>query len=113
MAAFTVKTRSGPQVRRERFGELTDALDHLRATVQNLADGAHGRTLSPPLMRDFEPVQQVHGRIELSGPGLRAGVDVRGDGSSEAFTGRLRKRLVEQLPGEDAVDALRRTLRER
>jgi hypothetical protein len=53
----------------------------------------------------------VVGRLELSGPGgLRAGVDVRGDGSSEAFTGRLRRRVVAQRDGESAYEALRREL---
>ena len=59
----------------------------------------------------MDPVQIVVARVEVAGPRrLRAGVDVRGDGSSEAFTGRVRRRLVEQRDGESAYDALRREL---
>jgi hypothetical protein len=53
----------------------------------------------------------VTGRFELRGPGVRCGVDVRGDGSAEAYTGRIRKVPVAADPGETAVQALERTLR--
>ena len=63
------------------------------------------------LGREFEPVQQVAARGELKGPrGLRAGIDVRGDGSAEAWTGRFSKQLVEQQRKEDAYAALRRVM---
>jgi hypothetical protein len=65
------------------------------------------------LLRRFDPVAQVVGRVELAGPGrLRAGVDVRGDGSSEAFRGRVRRRLIKQRQGESACDALARNVGE-
>lgn len=61
--------------------------------------------------KSFAPVQQVAARGELRGPsGARAGVDVRGDGSVEAFTGRVRRSVVALEPGEDAFAGLRRVL---
>jgi hypothetical protein len=55
----------------------------------------------------------VVGRLDVAGPHrLRAGLDVRGDGSTEAWTGQLRRQVVEPREGESAVDALRRTLAE-
>jgi hypothetical protein len=65
------------------------------------------------LGREYEPVQQVAVRGELRGPGrLRAGIDVRGDGSAEAFTGRVVRRLIESHGTEDAWAALRRVVSE-
>ncbi|MDX6728089.1 MAG: hypothetical protein QOK49_2894, partial [Baekduia sp.] len=61
--------------------------------------------------REYAPVAQVAVRGELRGRnGLRAGVDVRGDGSAEAFVGRIVRRVVEQADGEDAWSALRRVV---
>jgi hypothetical protein len=111
-AAFTVVVRSGAKVRKQRHGELTDALAAIERISAELADGASARPAGGTLIRKLEPVQQVIGRIELRGPGrMRAGVDVRGDGSTEAYTGRVRRQLVEQRRRESAVDALRRVLR--
>ena len=111
---YKLMVRSGGRVRKERFGELGDALAALRRHGEEFERSADGRARGGGLIRRLEPVQQVIARLELSGPGgLRAGVDVRGDGSSEAFTGRMRRSLVEQRRREDAYDALARELRAR
>jgi hypothetical protein len=108
---YTVTVRSKAKVRKARHEDLADALDALERAARELAARAGARPAGGTLIRKIEPVQQVMGRVELSGPGrLRAGVDVRGDGSSEAFTGRVRRRLLEQRRRESPYDALRREL---
>jgi hypothetical protein len=109
--SYRITVRSGPKVRHDRFAELGDALDGLEHRGRELQRQANGKPAGGRLMRRFDPVQLVVARLELTGPRrLRAGVDIRGDGSTEAFTGKLRRRLVEQRPGESAYDALRRRL---
>jgi hypothetical protein len=105
-----MKTRVGAKVERVRFDRLHSALDALERRGRELQDEAGSRVVDTRLGRRFEPVQQVVARLELGGAGVRAGVDVRGDGSCEAWTGRIRRRLVEQEKRETAYDALRRTL---
>ena len=108
---YTLTIRQGPKVIRERYAELDAAVGAVEERGRELERGAYSRPVGGSLIRRIEPVQQVVARLELRGPGrLRAGVDVRGDGSSEAYTGRVRRRLVEQKAGEDAYGALRRAL---
>ena len=97
---------------RIRFQELGDALAALERRGEELQSDAGARTVELKFMRKVEPVQQVVARLELAGPSrLRAGIDVRGDGSAEAWTGRVRRRLIEQLDGETPYDALRRSVK--
>jgi hypothetical protein len=111
MRGYSLKTRSGAKVERSRFHNLGEALAALERRGGELQGGTDARTVDLKVGRRFEPVQQVVARLELSGPRrLRAGIDVRGDGSAEAWTGRVRRTLVEQLPRESAYQALRRAL---
>lgn len=107
---YTLTIRHGAKVTRERYTDLADALTAIEDRGAELEGSAHAKPRGGTLIRKLEPVQQVVARLELSGKGLRGGVDVRGDGSSEAFTGRMRRRLIEQRRQETAYEALRRTL---
>ena len=108
--AHRVVVRSGPRVERLDAGSLDAALELIEERARALAGGP-GRKAVDLRYKSFEPVQQVAHRLELSGPRrVHAGVDVRGDGSVEAWTGRLRRRVIEQQPGESPYAALRRTL---
>ena len=110
--SYTLVVRSGSKVARERHSDLGEALRALEERGRELERQADGRPVGGGLLRRLEPAQQVVARLELRGPGrLRAGVDVRGEGSTEAFTGRLRRTLVEPRADESTYDALRRALR--
>ena len=107
---FRVTVRRAGKVEREEAATLDAALALLRSRGEAAAAGPR-REAVDLRMRRFEPVQQVALRLELRTPqGRRAGVDVRGDGSAEAWTGRIRRGVVAPEAGEDVYAALRRVL---
>ena len=111
---YTLTIRTGPKVERERFDALDAALDALEARLAPL----QGRSLRDTVdlrYREFAPVAQVAVRGEVAGPGrllaaVHGGVDLRGDGSAEAYTGRVRRSLVKPRKGESVFAALRRAI---
>ncbi len=111
-ARYRLKIRSGSRVERHRFTDRHAALEALEARADSLAGGASAGLIDLRA-RQFEPVAQVVARLELAGPQrLRAGLDVRGDGSVEGYVGVLRRQVIEQRPGESPYDALRRAIAE-
>ena len=111
---WRLTVRASHRVERSQFDALAEALDALAARGRELAAEAERKPVDVKIRR-FEPVQQVIGRLELAGPerllpSVAVGVDVRGDGSSEAFRGRIRRTLLDQRSGEDAFAALHRAL---
>jgi hypothetical protein len=111
---WRLTVRIGPQVERRRFTVLQDALDALEARARELARDAPLGAVDVKFKR-FDPIAQVAARLELAGPErliprVRAGLDVRGDGSTEAYLGRITREVVKQDNGESAYQALRRAL---
>jgi anti-sigma factor RsiW len=110
VARYTITVRRRGATDRERFDDLDAALGALEQRLDVL-QRTERRGTERGLSRTYDAVAQVAVRGEVAGPGgMRGGVDVRGDGSTEAYTGRWRRRLVERAPGETAYDALRRAL---
>ncbi len=83
----------------------------LTARVEEWVDSVAARPVGLKLRR-YEPAQQVVARVELAGPQrrfatVRAGVDIRGDGSTEAYLGRVSKRLLDPAQSDDLLAAIR------
>ena len=110
MARYTLTARVSGEVRHERFDTVDEALDGLERSGHSLQGQADADSVGGSLVRRYEPHQQVVARLEVSGRGVRAGVDIRGDGSAVAFTGRFRRRVVARENGETSYDALRRAV---
>jgi hypothetical protein len=100
-------------VKREGFASLDEAIEALERHARLIQ--SEGPLDEVGALRDFEPGEQVHARLELSTGGLlrgrrEAGVDVMGDGALVPYTGVIRKRRLEPRDGERAFDALREAL---
>ena len=112
MSGYRLTVRQGPRVRRERFATLDEALVALEARAKEIREA--GPLRPRKMIRDFEPGDQVAGRVEISTGGFlrkgtEAGVDVMGDGRLVPFAGGMRR--AELDPGRDGpFAAVRRAL---
>jgi hypothetical protein len=109
LSAWRVTVRTGPKVERVHAESLDEALDALELHARAAAN-TERRPAVDMHVRRYEPADQVAVRAELRGRGVAAGVDVHGDGSVAAWTGRVRRRAVEAQDGESPYEALKRTL---
>jgi hypothetical protein len=101
--SYRVTVRRGPRVSHEDWDTPEAAI----AAVARHVENAPGRAAVETFGRRFEPGDQVAARIEVKGQGVRAGVDVRGDGTLQAWEGRVFRK---PLPGDDALKALRQSV---
>ncbi|MGH2832968.1 MAG: hypothetical protein ACRDK2_09345 [Solirubrobacteraceae bacterium] len=112
---WTLTLRNGPHFQRLHFDSLLGAMTALEQRLDELAPHAKREAIGV-FKRQFDPVRQVVVRAEISGPGgwraPRGGVDLRGDGSAESYTGRLRRRVVKLRADESPYEGLRRELEE-
>jgi hypothetical protein len=111
---WKLTVRAGPKVTRSTFAAVAEALDELEARARELARTAPEEVVDAKFKR-FEPAEQVVARLELAGPqrlvpSVRAGIDVRGDGSIEAYRGRVRRRVIADRGSESPFTALRQTV---
>jgi hypothetical protein len=111
---WKLTVRTGPKVQRQSFDTLEEALAALEQRARELSGAAPDRPVDAKFRR-FEPAERVSSRLEVSGPerlvaSVRGGVDVHGDGSVQAYRGRVRRQVVEPRKGESAYAALRHAL---
>jgi hypothetical protein len=106
--SYRLTVRRGPRIEKETRETLDEALDLLEAYTTT----ATRREAVEFVNRRYEPGDLVALRIELKGDGVRAGLDVHGDGTATAWTGRISRKPIEPERGESPLDALRRTLRQ-
>jgi hypothetical protein len=112
--AWRVTVRRGPRVERWTAADLGEALERAETEARAAASGP-GLGDIDLRARRYEAGDRVAARVELAGPqrwrpDVRAGLDVRGDGSVLAWTGGAARSELVPEDGADAYAALRRAL---
>lgn len=112
--AWKLTVRAGPKVQKSRYDGLDQALEALEGRARELAEDVSPHAIDVKVRR-FEPADQIAARLELAGPerlmpSVRAGLDVHGDGSTEAYLGRVKREVVGRGRGEKSYRALRKAV---
>ncbi len=105
--------RQGPQVAREKFEDLDEAIAALERSAKDIR--SQGPLEAKKVFREYEPGIQVAGRVEISTGGFlrsgrEAGIDVMGDGTLVRVRGR-RSGAPSSTPASDGpFEAIRKAL---
>ena len=102
MAKYKLTVRTGPRVDRETFENLDEAMAALEERAKEIR--SQGRLPQRSFVRDFDPGDQVAGRVELSTSGLLrrgldAGIDVMGDGRYVPYRGGFGREAIDHGDG--------------
>lgn len=104
--------RHGSDVEHASYDDLDRAIAAMRERA--LAIRSEGPVEPVAGFKDYEPRDQVHARLQLSGAGLLrrqvAGVDVRGNGEFVPYRGGVRREELDPTAHETPFDAVRETL---
>jgi hypothetical protein len=109
---WKLTVRHGSEVSHEAYEDLEAAVAAMRERALAIRSEGTARTVRS--LRDFEPGDQVHARLQISGRGLLhkpvAGVDVRGDGSFMPYRGGVGRAELDPSGHETPFDLVRETL---
>jgi hypothetical protein len=112
VSRWKLTIRHGSDVDHARFDDLGAAVAAMRARA--LAIRSEGPVRAVQSLRDYEPGDQVHARLQLSSGGLFrksvAGVDVRGDGTFVPFKGGVVREELDPTDHDTPFDLVRETL---
>jgi hypothetical protein len=110
--SWKLTVRHGSDVDHRSFDDLDEAVAAMRERA--LAIRSEGSARPVRSLRDYEPGDQVHARLQLSGRGFlrrpTAGVDVRGDGTFVPFRGGVVREELDPTHHDTPFDLVRETL---
>jgi hypothetical protein len=115
VADWKLTVRHGSDVDHASYRDLGEAVAAMRSRAHAIrSEGPVERVAG---FKDYEPRDQVHARLQLSGGGLLrkrvAGVDVRGNGEFVPYRGGVRREELDPSGHETPFDAVRETLKVR
>jgi hypothetical protein len=109
---WKLTVRHGSKVEHADFDHLDVAVAAMRARALEIRSEGPARPVRS--LRDYEPGDLVHARLQLSGRGLFrkpvAGVDVRGDGTFVPYTGGVGREELDPTDHETPFELVRETL---
>ena len=112
MSRWKLTIRHGSTVSHESYSDLDEAVTAMRERA--LAIRSEGPVRPVQSLRDYDPGDQVHARLQLKGRGLLrkpvAGVDVRGDGTFVPFKGGVVREELDPTDHDTPFDLVRETL---